>query len=251
MASVEATPDARTAAVTLNLSTVYGVSGILRSDVNGTRPVRLPAGALDGSGPRTVVDYEPALSGLIQYRLQHNTAPGDVWTELSGADLPRFHLPAIPQFSVTAEAVTAYSATRASRSRFHDVIGRSSPLVVAGRMATRAGTLEAVFGTYGEAEDLIDVLGRGDTVMYRQKEHPGLDMYFHPEDLSVTADPGEVPGDESWTLTIRFREVAFPPGGVTSRPEWSFDALAGAYPTFDDVAQRFETFHDLTIGLET
>lgn len=246
MASITATPDVSTGTVELALSTVYGVSGILRSDVNGTRPVRLRAGALDGSGARTFTDYEAAFQGNILYRVEHSTSPGQDWTSLAGVELPRFVLPSVPQFAVSARAVTSYSARRRSRAKFHEVIDRASPLVATARMGLRSGSLEAVFETYTEAADLLDVLERGQTVMYRQREHPGLDMYFHSESVSITADPEQ----EAWRLGVDFVEVAFPPGNVLSGANWTFDAVADTYATFDEVAQRFETFNDLTIGQE-
>lgn len=245
MPTITAVADPRTASVELTLSTVSGVTGILRSDVNGTRPVRLRAGDLAGTGARVLVDYEPAYTGLVLYRLQHATAPGQVWVSLS-ADLPRFIVPAVPQFSVVAQAVTSYQAARRSRSTFHEVIGRASPLVAAQRMGLRTGSMEVQFETHAQAQDLMDVLERGQTVMYRQREHDGLDMYFHSEQVSITADPE----NESWSLSVSFVEVAFPPGDVLSRGAWTFDALAGSYATFDAVAQKFASFHDLTIGNE-
>lgn len=247
MADIEATADPRTGSVELKLSTVVGVQGILRSDVNGTRPVRLRAGDLDGTGSRILTDYEPALHDRVLYRVLKPSAPAQVWVDMSAAKLPRFLVPSVPQFSVVAQSVTAYNATRRSRSKFHEVIGRSSPLVAAARMTPRTGSLEAACETYAEAQDLVDVLERGQTLMYRQSEHAGLDMYFQSESVSITAEPEE----EQWKLGIDFVEVAFPVGNVLGRSPWTFDALAQSYASFDDVATGFDTFHDLTIAEET
>lgn len=238
------TPDQRTGSVELNLSTAAGVTAIVRADINGTRPVRLERGTLPATGKLTVTDWEPALSGLIQYRLIGPVLEDSAWTALPKAELPRFVIPSIPQFSVIAQAVTEYSAARQSRSVFHKVIGRAAPLVAEGELEPRTGTLTCLFDTYAEAKDLEDLLERGQTVMYRQQEHPGLDMYFHPERVSINPDPET----ETWTLAIDYIEVAFPAGAVLSAAAWTFDALAKKYPSFEAVTDAYSSFHNLTIG---
>lgn len=238
------TPDPRTGSVELTLSSAAGVTAILRADVNGTRPVRLERTALPAKGKLTVTDWEPALSGLIQYRLVGPAVEDSAWTALPGAELPRFVLPSIPQFSVVAQAVTEYSAARESRSIFHKVIGRAAPLVAEGELEPRTGNLTCLFDTYAEAKDLEDLLERGQTVMYRQQEHPGLDMYFHASRASVSPDMES----QTWTLTVDYTEVAFPAGHVLSAAAWTFDALAKRYQSFNAVTEAYSSFHDLTIG---
>lgn len=245
MTTLTATPDARTATVELVLSEVSGVTGLLRSDANGTRPVRLRAEDLTGTGPRALVDYEPALAGRILYRVR--TAAGETgqaWTQLTGAVLPRFIIPSVPQFAVVADSVETYRYTRLTRAKFHEVINRPGPLVSAGKLAPRTGSMSLSFPTYAALVDLQDVLERGQTVLFRQFEHPGLDMYFHADTVGVDARPEE----EEWVLEFGFVEVEFPAGPVLSRRDWTFDTLAQRYATFDDVALAFDTFHDLTVG---
>lgn len=242
MATLTLTPDYRTGSVALGIDNAKGVTAILRADINGTRPVRLERGTLPATGKLTVTDWEPALSGLIQYSLVGTEA--SAWTALPGAELPRFVLPSIPQFSVVAQTVTEYSAARESRAVFHKVIGRTAPLVAEGRLEPRTGTLTCLFDSYAEAKDLEDLLERGQTVMYRQQEHPGLDMYFHPSRATVNVDPET----ETWTLGVDYVEVAPPSGYVLSAAAWTFDALAAKYGTFDAVTAAYGSFHDLTIG---
>lgn len=245
MTLITASPDARTATVALDLSEVSGVTGILRSDANGTRPVRLRAEDLTGAGSRELVDYEPALTGRMLYRVQTSTGEDvQVWTEIQGAVLPRFIIPSVPQFAVVAEAVLSYSAARQTRSRFHEVIGRAGPLVSAGKLAPRTGRMKISFPDYSAANDLLNVLERGQTVMFRQYEHTGMDMYFHAETVDIEA----VPEEEEWSLNIGFVEVSFPAGPVLSRRGWTFHDLAGRYASFDEVAAEFDTFYDLSVG---
>lgn len=244
MATLTLTPDERTGSVTLSIDNATGVTAIVRADVNGTRPVRLERGKLPAKGALTVTDWEPALSGLIQYRLIGLPLEASAWTALPKAKLPRFVLPSIPQFAVVAQTVTDYNAARDSRSLFHKVIGRASPLVAEGELEPRTGTLTCLFDSYAEAKDLEALLERGQTVMYRQQEHPGLDMYFHASRTAVNVDPES----ETWTLAVDYVEVAFPSGAVLSAAAWTFDALAEAYPTFEAVSESYGSFHDLTIG---
>lgn len=244
MATLTLTPDARTGSVVLKIDNATGVTAIVRADVNGTRPVRLERGTLPAKTALTVTDWEPALSGLIQYRLVGLPLEASAWTALPGAELPRFVLPSIPQFSVVVQTVTGYNAARDSRSIFHKVIDRAAPLVAEGQLEPRTGTLTCLFESYAEAKDLEDLLERGQTVMYRQQEHPGLDMYFHATRTAVDVDTDT----DTWTLAVDYVEVAFPAGNVLSAAAWTFEALAAKYSTFEAVNEAYGSFHDLTIG---
>lgn len=237
------TPDLEAGTVTIRLENANGVSQILRADANGTRPVRLRAGELPGAGVVTVTDYEPAISGGLMYRVV-STEPElePAWTTLDGADLPRFIIPAIPTLAVVAELVHGYSASRPSRSIFHEIIDREDPLVAAATSGSRRGTLDVWFESYPSAKDLDDLLSRGVVVMYRQAEHPGMDMYFHAESTDITPD------ETCWKLSIGYREVAFPPGNVLALPSWTFAKLATTGGTFTDVRNDYRSFAELTIN---
>lgn len=237
--SITATPDPRTASVELTISSAAGVTGIIRADITGTRRVRLREDELPAAGKLTVTDYEPALTGRIQYRLEG--IAGDVWTEV-GAELPRFHIPAIPQFQKTVDMVTTYAAERESRSIFHDVINRDDPLVSEGRMRPRSGSMDIWVETYQDGRDLEDVLERGKVVHFRQAEHPGMDMYFHASRL------GLAPEEDNWKLSLSYREVAPPSGYVISTKGWTFNTLRDANEDFEAIAADYRTFVDVAIG---
>jgi hypothetical protein len=243
MALITATPDPATATVELVLDPALGITTILRADANGTRPVRLRTGDLPASGTITVTDYEAAIAGPLFYRVL-GAAAEPVWTSLD-LELPRFILPSIPHFFVVAETVHGYSAGRASRATFHTVIGRDDPLVAEGRLSSRTGILDVWFGTYAEARSLEDMLARGQTAMYRQAEHPGMDMYFHVTGTDV------VPDEVSWKLTANYVEVGFPPGNVLTDKTWTFTKLAQVGGSFDEVTDDYASFHDLAVGEAT
>lgn len=245
MPTLTARLDREQAAVVLTINDRAGVQAIVRTDANGTRPVRIPGGEeLPGLGGGSYTDHEVALGGLVSYRLDHPDAQDLVWVNLSGAWAPRFIIPSIPQISAEAEIVTGYDATQDSTATFHQVINRSSPLVVEGRLSLRRGTMVAQFDTLAGSSGLREMLRRGKTVMFRQSEHPGQDMYFHIESLTVTADP-EI---GQWSVSLAYVEVAFPLGAILSTRGWTFEAVKLAHTDFIDVATSYSSYLDLGLG---
>lgn len=248
--STTATADLETGKVTLRITGTERITSITRADDNGTRPVRLAAGVLPSAGNLTVIDHEPALSGNIQYRVTRATGLEADWVSLAvpgRPQPPRFILPANPLYSVAVETVTDYSAGRVSSSTIHEIIGRPDPVMALGQLRPRTGRLEVFTRTYQEARDLESLFERGQVAMYRQAENPGQDMYLVGTELNTS------PTDEAlaWLTTITYQELPFPAGPVLSRPDWTFDALAAEYATFEDVAVKFANFNQLTIGEES
>lgn len=250
MPTLTAVWDAATASVKLRVSDRAGVQAILRTDVNGTRPVRLPGEkSLPGIGDATFIDHEVALGGKASYRLDHKDFTVPVWVNTlqnwNRPFSPRFLLPFTPAIYATAEAVTSYDAAMSSRVTFHDVIGRPGPLVVEGDLSTRRGKMGVYFPDLTAASGLVELLRRGKTVMYRQSEHPGMDMYFHTEDVSLAVDPEN---GRRWTVTVSYVEIEFPLGDISSTAGWTFDAARQAFWTFTEMSQRHDTFKDLALG---
>lgn len=241
---ITADPDPETGTVTLTVGTYWDVSEVLRSDLNGTRPVRLPRFFNRKPGFREVViyDYEAALSGQVQYTLKGDAESPGAWTTLGGTGLPRFILPHSPRAAVVMETVTDYKSSRKTRTTFHEIIGRDDPVPAIGRLTPRTGTLEMWCPEYVHAKNLEALLERGDTVMYRQTEHEGMDMYFHADQVDVEPD-----GDD-WKVSVGYVEVDYPLGGLLTAFGWTFDKLAQRGGTFGTVAQDFRTFLDLAQG---
>lgn len=247
MTEITLTADSELGTVEITITYTENVISLLRADVNGTRAVRLHAGTLpttEGTGTLRITDYEPALAGLIQYRALG--AGGELasdWISFPGeACRPRFTIPAVPIFGLSIDALTGYDATRLSRSTVHEIIGRDDPLVVQGRMRNRSGTMKVPFDTYAELLDLEAILERGQTMLYRQVEHAGLDLYFHATDLTQAVDEGV------WYLSFSFVEVGFPLGDVRLDPLWTFARLAATGGTFEQVAADYQSFRTLSIG---
>jgi hypothetical protein len=240
--TLTATPDPSSGTVALQLTSPADVLTLTRSDVNGTRPVRVPAGTIPGSGTLTITDYEPALTGQIQYRATTATDPeASAWVTLGGG-LPRFVMPSIPLYSVEVDTVYAYSAPRATRGTVHEVVGRADPIIVAGRMGTRRGTLGIVCDDHGDVLRLTSMMERGQTVLYRQSDNPGMDMYFYPLGVAPAPSSGK------WELSVDYVELAYPSGPVQSDPSWTFGKLARTATTFAKVSTDYADFNALTLN---
>ena len=235
-----ATPSKTSGTVSLVLESNKPVVTLTRSDVNGTRPVRLPAGALPGDGTLRFTDFEPALTGQVQYRAYTATEEASAWITLGG-QLPRFVMPTIPLYSVEARNVFAYSAPRTTRSTVKEVVGRRGPIVIQAPMGTRRGTLSVLCDDHQEVLRLSSMLERGQTVFYRQSEHAGMDMYFHATEVEP------VPNSGKWELNVTYVELEYPTGPVQSDASWTFAKLAKEPTTFAAVANEYTDYSYLVL----
>jgi hypothetical protein len=233
--TITAAPSTRTGAITLTIDTDNPLLALTRADRNGTRPVRLEAGTLPFTGTRTLRDYEPALGGEVQYRASTAFGTAEVWINL-GAQGPRFTLPALPLLSVGVDTVYDYSAGRSGRGTVHEVPGRPDPIITQARMGTRRGTLSIVCNDHVDLLNLENLLAQGITVMYRQTENPGQDMYFHADAVAA------VPNAGAWELTVTYIELGFPAGPVIDSGDWTFADLAATGDTFAEVAETYTDF---------
>lgn len=233
--------------VRLNIDSTAAVTSVVRADANGTRPVRTRAGLLPRTGVFAVYDFEPSISGALNYRVTSSEGTVEVWTSLATGDgmNPIFTLPSVPEYFVSVELVTDYSAARESRSTIHEVIGRDDPMIALGNLRTRRGTLEIWSAEYQQARNLETLVERGQIAQYRQSEHPGMDMYLAVTSLDTAPD------EDKWKTSLGYAEVNWPLGDVISDPAWTFTALAAGHPSFTAVAQEYDNFHQLTIGEES
>jgi hypothetical protein len=238
--TITASPSTVPGAAYLSITTDNPVISLMRADKNGTRPVRLPADSLPFTDTQTFMDYEPALSGDVQYRAKTAYGTAEVWMTM-GAQGPRFTIPALPLITVGVDTVFDYAATRESRATVHDVPGRADPIVVQARMGTRRGTLAIVCDSHVDLMDLENLFQQGKTVMFRQSEHSGMDMYFHALTSAV------VPSTGKWELTVSYVELSYPAGPVMDPGTWTFEDLALTGDTFAETAATYPTFTALLL----
>lgn len=207
---------------------------------------QLDAGYFDGSTPEDSDHlYQwlgAAHASAAQETLHTREIVASATLDLSG---PWLMVPVAPNYSEQIETITNYSAGRTTNSTFHTIIGRSDPLVVLGKLGTRAGTLEIFADSVADAERVVRVFDRGEAVLLKQTV-PGMDLYFVAETVEIS--PYQVTGEDSrFMVRVSYREVTQPLGNLSGALGWTFDGLSTAFPTFDAVTQAYATFDDLTI----
>lgn len=255
MTTITATPDPDTASVVLLVTPTATVTSLLRSDANGTHPVRTLAGVLPITGPVVVTDYEASLAGTITYTTSGATpAAGAAVTTALDLDQQWLMVPVVPQWSLQVDAapparnpgVLDFTGQRTSASTVHQVIGRADPLVALGPLLLRTGTLEVWCAGLAQARTLEAAYDRGEVVLLRQQV-PGLDLYHVATQTAIAADPAlTVP--RRWHLTVTYAEVDWPPGDQVGTLGWSIDDVTATYATVSVVALTYATINDLTVG---
>ena len=245
MTTIAAVPNTAAGTMTLTMVKTTSLYEVLRTDANGTRPVRPPAGVLPSMGTTgtvTIIDYEPALAGPIMYQV------GGVvlWTQFPAGQPARFILPLAPTVALAVDAakVTDYAYTRESSGTVHQIIGRpGDPIIAKGRLRSRAGKLTIGCDTYRAARELEAVLETGHEVMFRQPGNAGADMYFDVRRIDVGRQ------DEWWQLDAEYVAIKPPTAELPAPGTWDFADLA-ALPaaTFQTIAQDYGSFADLALG---
>lgn len=219
---------------------------LTRTDASGVRPVRLLDGQEIIDGTLVVEDAEAAMVGTITYALTSATGVRTTAsTTLAGASGYRLAPAAFPQWATTVGLVTGYDATRPTSTRVHEVIGRDDPVVRLGSVQLRRGTLTVWCQDYAALTTALDVYRRGEVVLLRQPDYPGLDMYH------VTTEVRESGYDEQWRrwrLDVTYFEVAFPRGPLLGSPTWTWDDLTAMFPSWDAAAAFFATWNAAQIG---
>jgi hypothetical protein len=245
MTTIVATPQPATASITLTITPTASVTGIVRTDANGTHPVRVQAGQLPSSAPFVVTDNEAALVGPVSYIVQAGAAGASVSTALNVHDQVWLTIPVAPAHSQLVDLNTNATTTRESLATVHDVIDRADPIVTLGPLKLRGGSLQLWCATYMDGRELEALYDTGQVVLLRQ-DVPGLDMYH------VTTGTALAPANDSaprrWFLDVAFREVAWPLGNQVGTLGWKFSDVTSSYSTFTTLMVEYATFNDLQIG---
>jgi len=243
--TIAAVPNIAAGTITLTMVKTTSLYEVLRTDANGTRPVRTAAGTLPSMGTTgtvTFTDHEPALAGPIMYQV------GGVvtWAQFPAGQPARFTLPLAPTVTLAVDAarVTDYAYTRESSGTAHQVIGRpADPIIIKGRLRSRSGKLAIGCETYRQARELEAILETGHEVLFRQPGNAGADLYFTVRSIGVQR------ADEWWALDVEYLGVKAPAGDLAAAGAWDFADLA-ALPgeTFPSIAQGYGSFVDLALN---
>lgn len=244
MTTLVLTTDPVTGTNRLTITPTATVTRVRRSDANGSVDVRTMTGELPHpTGTDLVLDDYEAAQGASTYTVTttDGTVSGSIVLLLGS---PWLGTPEAPQFSAAVPAVLSYGAGSATRSTVHEPDGRYDPVVIVMGGATRRGTLTLEGGTYARALALLRLCQRGQTLMLRQTDHAGMDMYFIAQQADIvtsrTAGPGSL-----FDLDIQYIETGRPSGALSGALGWTWDALAAAYPTWDDVYDAYATWGDV------
>lgn len=95
---------------------------------------------------------------------------------------------------------------------------------------------------YTSARALVAVYDRGEVVLLRQPDFPGMDMYHIATGTRIEPDEGH------WRVTVDYFETKNPVGPLLGALGWTFDQAATLYPTFAAARVAFPTFNDYTLG---
>jgi hypothetical protein len=217
------TPDITTQSVLIEVSGVPSDSILMRTDRNGTAPVRLFPNQGFASGSLIVTDSEPALFGLVSYTAGTATAS----FEFNPAfDLPDvLATPVLPANRAIPLMTLDHAYSRPSTSTEHQVIGRADPLAVLAPLGFKSGTLRFLVQSAEDADAVESVYDRGEAVLIR---------------FSATRNP-----DGTRTATSG-DEVRRPTAPLAGSAGWTFDQLAAEVSTFDAVPLSYSTFDNLT-----
>lgn len=229
----------------------YVLASLVRSDANGTNPVRLYEDQGLSDGVLIHTDAEPATTGLIAYTATlldvgtSATQTVSASTTLDGLVTETRIAPAVlPARGVWVRLITQYGATRETTTTVAQVINRPDPLVTLGVQATRTGSLSILCESYPVALGVAAAYNAGEVMLLRQPDHAGLDMYH--VGTRVQIDPDIETG--RWIVTLDYVEVAVPTAPLRGSIGWTFGASLALDPTFAASRVRFPTFVDLTVG---
>lgn len=231
--------------VRLTITPTADVTRVRRTDINGTADVRTFTDQLPHTAPAELVldDYE-ASQGQARYTITTTagTVTGTIVHALTG---PWLGTPENPQFSVRVKSVEDYGTGGQTLGTVFEPEGRDvAPIVIVRGGSTRRGNLRVAGGTYAEALKIYRIFQRGQTMLLRQVEHAGMDMYFIPMTFDIVT---ALAAREAsiFDVTCSYIEVARPAGALSGALGWTWAALEAAFETWADVEEAYASWGDV------
>ena len=251
MTTLTLTTDAATGSNRLTITPTAEVTRVRRSDANGTADVRTMTAQLphpSASGVLVLDDYEAA-QGEATYTV--TTDAGNVTGSIiQTLGSPWLGTPENPQFSAPVPSVLTYNAGSATLSTVHEPEGRIDPIVIVRGASTRRGSMTIEGGSYADTLNLLRLCQRGQTMMLRQLQHPGMDMYFLPMNADIQTSIAAGAGS-TFDLAVQYIEVARPDGALSGALGWTWAELATAFPTWADVYDSYDSWGDVRTDRRT
>lgn len=249
-----------TAPVGVNIDT------LTRTDAAGSAvPVRTREGLLPTTWPTdtpetdrvlVIEDHEFTLTGTITYHVTGTSSTDPTRPQVSASiiltdDGPNAWLTVSqrPVFDTPVELVTGYEASHPSQTTPHTVIGRTDPLATIGVLGARRGTLTLWCSDYARVRAIMHVYSLGMTVLFRQRQHQGLDLYHLAIDSPQVSPHQLKPGlPIRWQVSVPYIEVNRPGGPLSGSALWTFDQVRDTYASFTTLPAEFDTFDALEVG---
>lgn len=227
---------------------------IQRTDANGTRYVRLAAGAEpDAAGALSVIDAEPATAGLVTYVVRDGG--GNTASDSLTLDHPTPVIHAVG-YTVTLDVdrVDGYEGSRRYQvsSDVLPIVGRQDPITTERGEATwslRRGTLTfAPQPTFAEADAIRVVYTSGRVVMLRQATHVGLDLYHVALEIQGPTPVYLADAGWRWQVRVTYVEVSWPAGDLRGDVAWDYAGLEDSALAYWNLGDDWSTYADLEAG---
>jgi hypothetical protein len=230
--------------VRLTITPTAEVTRVRRTDVNGTAEVRTLTGQLPHAAPDVLVldDYEANGAARYTVTTTAGTVTGSIILELP---TPWLGTPENPQFSVPVRSFQDFNSGASTLSTVHEPEGRNAaPIVIVRGASTRRGNMRIEGGTHAEALKILRIFQRGQTMLLRQSDHAGMDMYFIPMNFEIitAAAWGR---DSQFDVTLSYIEVGRPAGALSGALGWTWAALEAAFPTWGDMEEAYASWGDV------
>jgi hypothetical protein len=244
------------------------ITGVIRTDINGTNAVRVENGKFPNAAVSfDVFDYEYSFIAdtvPITYAVYAGTAiVATVTVTPPITQHARLYLtcPLHPSLSlqlaggVTLDqvVVTSLSERRESGTSMHRVVGRPDPIPVLRGLDYATGSMAFSCPSLDAAQDLLAVLAHAEVFMLRQSDQLSLDFYFtvNGTDLShgdtTRVSPVTGRAEHRWTVAVEYARVARPSGNVAPTAGWTYEDLI-PYGTYAALQGPFPTYGDLVVG---
>lgn len=164
-----------------------------------------PAEYFDGSTAATTTELygwlgAPHLSPSMATARTETTA--GVWVSLPATATPS----AGTVTGLAVAMVLDYEEASQSNGSLHTIIGRADPIANPGPLSLRTGTLELYCADYVAAKAVRALLSAGDVAQVRQPTHPGLDLYFVAQRVTLAPDETAT-APRRWVATVDYAEV--------------------------------------------
>jgi hypothetical protein len=237
-------PDAETASIRIEGWDAYPVGTVLtRTDRNGTHPVRLKP-TQDFRGGVSLRDYEPALFGDVTYTIgadEATTSLDGTLSQFAAEDVLTFV--ARPENRFIPDLTLNFEPTRESKATVHEIVGRSTPIVVKGPMGSRRGTLEflALDSEKANAADALQEL-QG-PFLFRFSEGILRDLYLVPTSTSVS-----LAENYRWRVRIEYVEVAYPTVLLEGGTGLRYSNLNERHDTYAQLHADYASYRDILEG---